>query len=152
MSGLIDPTTSILEQALDGLTNRQAAISSNLANIDTPGYHPATVDFETALQNEIAAMDFGSVTGRGTDPSAGPAADVAMKTSGPGQYSSIASSFTGGYGSSNGTTNENIRNDSNTVDLETEMTALTETQIKYSAVSRLITSKFSQLYDVLGGH
>ena len=49
-------------------------------------------------------------------------------------------------------TNENLRNDQNKVDLETEMTALTETQIKYSADSRLITSKFSQLYDVLGGH
>jgi flagellar basal-body rod protein FlgB len=152
MSGLIDPTTSILEQALDGLTNRQAAISSNLANIDTPGYRPQTVDFETTLQNEIAALGSASATGRGTDPSAGPSADTAMKTSAPGQFSSISSSFTGGYGSSGSTTNENIRNDSNTVDLETEMTALTETQIKYSAVSRLITSKFSQLYDVLGGH
>ena len=31
------------------------------------------------------------------------------------------------------------------------MTALTETQIKYSAVSRLMTNKFGQLSDVLGG-
>jgi len=59
------------------------------------------------------------------------------------------SSSTGASGS---TANENLRNDSNTVDLETEMTALTETQIKYSAVSRLITGKFDQIYTVLGGH
>ena len=50
------------------------------------------------------------------------------------------------------TTDENLRNDGNTVDLETEMTALTETQIKYSAVAALLTDKFNQLYDVLGGH
>jgi hypothetical protein len=31
------------------------------------------------------------------------------------------------------------------------MTALTETQIKYEADSRLITAKFAQLGDVLGG-
>ena len=59
MSGLIDPTTSILEQALDGLSSRQAAISSNLANIDTPGYQAQTVDFETALQREVQAATAG---------------------------------------------------------------------------------------------
>jgi hypothetical protein len=32
------------------------------------------------------------------------------------------------------------------------MTALTQTQIQYSADSRLITGKFAQLYTVLGGH
>ena len=150
MSGLIDPTTSILEKALDGLTTRQSAISSNLANIDTPGYQAQTVDFETALKQEVQAM--GSGSGYGADPSSGPSADVAMRTSGSRQYSSIASSFAASTAGTSSTTNENLRNDSNTVDLETEMTALTETQIKYSAVSRLITDKFSQLYQVLGGH
>jgi len=150
MSGLIDPTTSILEQALDGLTTRQSAISSNLANIDTPGYKPQTVDFETALQQEVQAM--ASSPGNAAVPSAGPSADVAMRTTDPRQFSSIASSFSASTAGTSSTTNENLRNDNNTVDLETEMTALTETQIKYSAVSRLLTSKFSQLYDVLGGH
>ena len=150
MSGLIDPTTSILEQALDGLTTRQSAISSNLANIDTPGYKPQTVDFETALQQEGQAM--AASPGNAAAPSAGPSADVAMRTTDPRQFSSIASSFSASTAGTSSTTNENLRNDNNTVDLETEMTALTETQIKYSAVSRLLTSKFSQLYDVLGGH
>jgi flagellar basal-body rod protein FlgB len=150
MSGLIDPTTSILEQALDGLTSRQSAISSNLANIDTPGYQAQTVDFETALAREVQAMSI-SPGGAGA-PSAGPSADVAMKTSDPRQYSSVASSFSSGSGITNSTAAENLRNDANSVDLETEMTALTETQIKYSAVSRLINGKFSQIYDALGGH
>jgi flagellar basal-body rod protein FlgB len=150
MSGLIDPTTSILEQALDGLTSRQSAISSNLANIDTPGYQAQTVDFETALQREVQAM--ASTPGNATEPSAGPSAAVAMRTTDPRQYSSIASNFSTSTAGTSSTTNENLRNDNNTVDLETEMTALTETQIRYSAVSRLLTSKFSQMYDVLGGH
>jgi flagellar basal-body rod protein FlgB len=149
MSGLIDQSTSVLMAALDGLSSRQMAISSNLANIDTPGYQPQTVDFETALRQEVSAMD--SSSGHATDPSAGPSADVAMRTTDPRQFSSIGSSFSSG-GATSSTANENLRNDNNTVDLETEMTALTETQIKYSAVSRLITGKFSQLYDVLGGH
>jgi flagellar basal-body rod protein FlgB len=148
---LIDPTTSILKDALDGLTARQSAISSNLANIDTPGYQAQTVDFETTLRSEVQAME--SSTGEAADPSAGPAANVAMRTTDPRQYSSVASSFaSGGQSIENSAANENLRNDNNTVDLETEMTALTETQIQYSAVSRLITAKYSQLYDVLGGH
>ena len=69
-----------------------------------------------------------------------------MKTTDPRQFSSIASSFSSSGAGTSSTANENLRNDSNTVDLETEMTALTQTQIKYSAVSRLITGKFGQLY------
>ena len=78
-----------------------------------------------------------------------------MLTNDPRQYSSIPSSFSSSGATTStteSTTNENLRNDGNTVDLETEMTALTETQIKYSAVAELLTDKFNQLYDVLGGH
>jgi flagellar basal-body rod protein FlgB len=149
MSGLTDSTMSILGQALDGLTSRQSVISSNLANIDTPNYQPQAVDFETALQNELASMD--TSPGNVLAPSSGPSADVAMKTTDPRHFSSIGTLGDGSNASVNAVT-ENTRNDSNKVDLETEMTALTQTQIKYSADSRLITGKFAQLYTVLGGH
>ena len=81
---------------------------------------------------------------------AGPSADSALKTTDPRHISTIGS-LADGSSPSLGTTAENLRNDNNKVDLETEMTALTETQIKYSADSRLISSKFTQLYSVLGG-
>ena len=156
MSGLIDQTTSILSQALDGLSARQSAISSNLANIDTPGYQAQTVDFETALSQEVQAMESsGSSSVVPADPSTGPSAAIAMLTNDPRQYSSAPSSFSSSGATTStteSTTDENLRNDGNTVDLETEMTALTETQIKYSAVAQLLTDKFNQLYDVLGGH
>lgn len=150
MSGLMDSTTRILTHALDGLTARQSVISANLANIDTPNYQPQSVDFETALKSEVAAMGSGS-SGGGFAPSDGPAADVAMKTTDSRHFSTLSSFGTSGSVSVS-PTNENLRNDQNKVDLETEMTALTETQIKYSADSRLLTSKISQLYTVLGGH
>jgi flagellar basal-body rod protein FlgB len=149
MSGLIDPTMAILGQALDGLTSKQAVISSNLANIDTPNYQPQTVDFETALQNELSSQSSSFSTA--LPPSAGPSADVAMKTNNASQYSSLGSSA--GTATANvAATSENLRNDGNKVDLETEMTALTETQIKYEADARLMSGKFTMLYDVLGGH
>jgi flagellar basal body rod protein FlgB len=74
-----------------------------------------------------------------------------MKATDPRHYSSLGSASEGSSANVS-TVAENTRNDSNQVDLETEMTALTETQINYEADSRLITSKFAQLYDVLGGH
>jgi flagellar basal-body rod protein FlgB len=149
MSGLIDPAMRVLTEAIDGLSSRQALISGNLANIDTPGYQPKTIDFETALQSEVASMS-GSPSNM-LPNQAGPSADVAMKTTDPRQFSTAGSVLDGTSSSISGV-NENIRNDNNKVDLETEMTNLTQTQIKFSADSRLLTSKFSQLYTVLGGH
>jgi flagellar basal-body rod protein FlgB len=149
MSGLIDPTMRVLSEAIDGLSSRQALISGNLANIDTPGYQPQTIDFETALQSEVASMN--DSTNNMLPNQAGPSADVAMKTTDPRQFSTVGSVLDGTSTSISGT-NENIRNDNNKVDLETEMTNLTETQIKYSAASRLLTSKYAQLDTVLGGH
>jgi flagellar basal-body rod protein FlgB len=149
MSGLTDNTMSILGQALDGLTARQAAITSNLANIDTPNYQPKAVDFETALAREVASMN--SSSGTGLLASGEPSADVAMATSDP-RHFSLSGSFGNASPVGVSTVSENTRNDENKVDLETEMTALTETQIKFSADSRLITAKFAQLYTVLGGH
>lgn len=149
MSGLIDPTMRVLSEAIDGLSSRQALISGNLANIDTPGYQPKTIDFESALQSEVASMNDSAANMLPNQ--AGPSADMAMKTTGPRQFSTAGSVFDGTSSSVSGV-NENIRNDNNKVDLETEMTNLTETQIKFSAVSRLLASKYAQLDTVLGGH
>ena len=129
MSGLIDPAMTVLGQALDGLTNSQAAISSNLANIDTPDYQPQTVDFETALAQEVAGMYSGTGTVAALPPSSGPAANVAMKRTDARHLSADTSSGLTTTNSISGV-DESVRNDNNKVDLETEMTALTETQIK----------------------
>jgi flagellar basal-body rod protein FlgB len=150
MSGLIDPTMTILSQALDGLTSQQSVISSNLANIDTPNYTPQTVDFETALQTEYASMT-NSSSDIGLPPTTGTAANLAMETTDPRHFSATGS-LGNGSSASVSSVNENIRNDGNKVDLESEMTSLTETQVKFEADSRLISGKFTMLYDVLGGH
>jgi len=151
MSGLIDPTTTLLTHALDGLTDRQSVISANLANIDTPGYQPKALDFESALKTEYASMQGGSPADMALPPSSGVAANVALETTDRRHIQAISSS--GGSSTTVATgVNENIRNDGNKVDLETEMTALTQSQIQYEADSRLITGKFAQISDVLGGH
>jgi flagellar basal-body rod protein FlgB len=42
-------TAAIVGYALDGLSLRQAAIASNIANANSPGYRPVQVDFESTL-------------------------------------------------------------------------------------------------------
>lgn len=52
-SPISDLTTSALHVALDGLDQRQRAIASNLANLETPGYLARTVSFEDSLRTAV---------------------------------------------------------------------------------------------------
>jgi flagellar basal-body rod protein FlgB len=106
------------------------------------------VDFKTALQREIASSSWSN--SQAASPANAPAADVAMAATDPRHYSALGS-YSSGSSANVATVAETTKNDENKVDLETEMTALSETQLNYEADSRLITSKFAQLYSVLGG-
>ncbi|HEV8099952.1 MAG TPA: flagellar basal body rod protein FlgB [Gaiellaceae bacterium] len=47
---LFDVTQLGLERAIQGSAMRQTALSSNIANANTPGYKPEDVDFHSALR------------------------------------------------------------------------------------------------------
>ena len=142
-------TMRVLGGALDGLSSREAAIASNLTNIDTPNYSPVSVDFESALQAELARS--GSTSGGVSAAGSSTSAAVGMLRT--------DSRHLGGAGLAGGTASSievsqfagTTRNDGNQVDLESEMTALTTTQIRYSAVSKLLTSELGLVRDAIGG-
>ncbi|MCA9565141.1 MAG: flagellar basal body rod protein FlgB [Myxococcales bacterium] len=50
MSAINDSTLSLLERGLTVSLTRQNLLASNVANLDTPGFVPADVDFEGAMQ------------------------------------------------------------------------------------------------------
>ena len=54
MSLIDTPNITILERYLDLASMRQALISSNLANIDTPGYKTVDIDFQREMSRAIA--------------------------------------------------------------------------------------------------
>ena len=143
MSWLIDPAQRVLIGALGGLTRRQELISSNLANIDTPGYRPSSIDFESALQAELRQGTPGAMAA----PADGRTAAAGMRVTDP-RHLGVRGAF--GAGGSIREFQGTARNDRNAVDLETEMTALTESQMRYSAVSRLITGKHDMINDAIG--
>jgi len=50
---LLDTTQQALESAMSGSMLRQTLLTNNLANVDTPGYQPEDVDFQSTLANAI---------------------------------------------------------------------------------------------------
>ena len=57
ISPISDGVTAALHAAINGLDARGRAISANVANLETPGYHAAEVDFETSLRAALARGD-----------------------------------------------------------------------------------------------
>lgn len=55
ISPISDNTTDVLHRALDGLSQRQQAISANVANLETPGYQAREVSFEDSLRRAAAS-------------------------------------------------------------------------------------------------
>jgi len=47
------PTLQMLQGYLQLTTERQQLIVSNMANVDTPGYHTKDLDFQTAMQQIV---------------------------------------------------------------------------------------------------
>jgi flagellar basal-body rod protein FlgB len=136
------PIMSLLETSLDYSSTQQAAISSNLANINTPGYVRKDASFATVLDQ----------ASRG-DNSGFP--QVIMQTDGSGQMSP---SLTGGSESADtggvpvvADTSSAMRVDGNNVDVDTEMSKLAENQIYYQAVSQFMGGQLTSLKYVIGG-
>jgi flagellar basal body rod protein FlgB len=156
MSWISDPGIRALSGALDGLGARTQAIASNLSNIDTPGYVPVRIDFETALAAELqaaglAVTDDGSAAWSGGvagTPASSAAGSAALRRTDSRHFSSG-----GGAGSEAGPATEpylaNTRNDANAVDIDESMSGLVETQLKYGATSRLLTGQLGMLRDVI---
>lgn len=59
MSGIFDPTMTMVSHGLNLTLTRQTALNANLANLDTPGYTPTDVNFADALQD---AMQTGEIS------------------------------------------------------------------------------------------
>jgi len=47
------PMLQVLQGYLKVTTDRQQLVTSNMANVDTPGYHTRDIDFQSAMQQVI---------------------------------------------------------------------------------------------------
>lgn len=128
MADLFDKTTQGLATSLRLRQLRHNVISSNVANAETPNYHAKKLDFEEALQR---SLDVDNLRGVSVTH------DEHFPISG------------GGVGSVRPEIYENpegaVNNDGNSVDLEREMTALTENNLLYKSALQLINKKMAAL-------
>lgn len=126
MSGLFsDNSITAAKMALDGLSRRQQLISRNIANIDTPGYRAQEVSFESAIQRVMKTNG-----------------QVQLATTKPGHMAlNGANAFYQTKDRPGGT----ARADENNVDIDVELSQMTETGIQYQAVSQEVSKKLALL-------
>ena len=116
-------TDSYIRAALTGLSARQRTIANNVANVDTPNFKASEVRFEDALRA---------------------AANRRSSQLGQSQVDTVVSQAT----PIDGTTS---RADGNNVDIEREMELLGETNLTYSALTQVMSTRLSILRSVIGG-
>ena len=153
MSWLENNTIQVLSTAMTGLQARTQAIASNISNVDTPGYRPVSVDFESELQRQLADSGI-SVAADGTvstdataSSTGGRVASVTLARTAAGHLSAPDQASASGVAISQGL--DNYRNDGNAVDVDASMTSLAETQLKYSSTTRLLSGEMGMLRDVI---
>ena len=118
------PLISTLESYLRLTTRREQAISANMANVDTPGYHTRDIDFQGELHK---AMN--GVLGESEDsPEALQLTPVVQEV--PGLME---------------------RPDGNNVSLDREGLLMSETQLQYQIGIQLIKHHFHQMLSAISG-
>lgn len=123
-------TVQTLKSALDGLSAQQKVIGQNISNVDTPGYHAQKVDFKAALRR--ALNQNGKVVMQTTHK-------AHLSSTRPLDHFQISLREGGA-----------LRADGNNVDIDVELTQMTETVIQYQALTQLISKKFAGIKQIIG--
>ena len=124
---LFDKTTSALQTSLNMRQLRHNLTSSNIANAETPGYKAQKLDFEEALARSIDI-----------DGLRGMSATSENHYAVGGKTASVRPDI---YNNPEGA----VSNDGNTVDMEKEMSSLSENAILYKTALQLINKKMAAL-------
>ncbi len=126
MSNLFDKTTQALQTSVDLRQLRHQVTSANIANAETPGYRAQKVDFEDALSR---SLDIDGLRGMSADHE---------------DHYKL-----GSKGKVRADVYDNpeiaVNNDKNTVDLEKEISRLSENTILYKAALTLMNKKLAAL-------
>ena len=127
---LSDPVSKALNFALNGLSRRQQAVSTNMANVDTPGYQASSVPFEAQLK---AAM----------------AKDVSSALLITNSAHIQREGVTLGDPNVVTTRQQSGRIDQNAIDIEREMFLLADTTLRYQTMTRVVTERLGWLRNVI---
>ncbi|GMV93209.1 MAG: flagellar basal body rod protein FlgB [Candidatus Hydrogenedentes bacterium] len=121
-------TVSLLTAGMKVAVRNQSLIANNIANVDTPKYNPARLDFQASLRDALE--------GRGPVALRTTMARHLDATREMPRFERLALSS---------------KNDYNKVDLEQEMADLAENTGKYTTYSSLLAKHFRMVKDMLSG-
>ena len=128
---IVDDALRASQTALDGLSLKQQAISRNIANVDTPGYQAQTVDFKQVISQAMSANH-----------------GVSLVSTNPMHLASNSPASTMATVARPGGTE---RADQNDVNIDTELTDMSQTTIYYQAISQEISQKLLLLKAIASG-
>src|SRR5438270_11299851 len=57
---MLNQVTHSLEKYMDVVSARQKLVASNIANVDTPGYHTKDIDFQTEFNDHLNGAQLGT--------------------------------------------------------------------------------------------
>ncbi|MFG6148921.1 flagellar basal body rod protein FlgB [Halobacillus sp. B23F22_1] len=126
---LFSDTFTTLENSLNFSTKKNAAISDNIANVDTPGYKSKDVVFKEILAGEMNGLQANRTNEK----------HLPFSTADNSQVKMIRKEGT--------TYNHN----GNNVDIDKEMNDLAKNQIQYQALVDRLSGKFNSLESVIKG-
>lgn len=115
----------VLARALDASAMRQKAISNNIANVDTPHFKPARVEFEEILKKQLGNSTF--VGNRTNDK------HITIGKQGTVPSPSLVKQATV------------MKNNGNGVDLDYEMTEMAQNSVWYQSLTYGINAEFDLL-------
>lgn len=120
-------TPSVLKKALDFQSQRQLLISSNISNLDTPGYKARDLDFSSQLRDAIGTGD-GLNMKTTNDKHIGPGLSTVQ-----GMQPDVFEE------------QDPAKSNGNNVNIDKEMMKLAENQIAYNAVTQLMGKRTSTI-------
>jgi flagellar basal-body rod protein FlgB len=118
------PLLSTLESYLKLTTSREQAISANMANVDTPGYHTRDIDFQSEMKKAMNGILNESEDGAATA-----------------QLNPVVQEVQGLM----------ERPDGNNVNLDREGLLMAETQLQYQIGIQLVKHQFHQILSAING-
>jgi flagellar basal-body rod protein FlgB len=118
-------TDAYLRAAMGGLAARQRAIANNVANVDTPNFKASEVRFEDTLNTAISRARPGATTNQTALNAAASRSSLVDATS--------------------------ARGDGNNVDIDREMEMLGESNLTYSALTQVMSSRITILKSIING-
>jgi len=130
---LFNKTFDVLEKTMDVTYARHRAITSNVANAETPGYRAKDVNFEAELKRQLGGVDSGVSVVRTNTGHIGTGRAGSLPVQ-------VIDSPSGAPGL-----------DGNTVNLETEMVRLSENTLRYEISAKLMKKKFQGLMNAIKG-